>query len=242
MDWILPPRCPLTGQVVEVNGALSVEAWRALTFISSPFCSCCGFPFEIASGGDFSDAGEAKEELCGPCLAEVKPYAQARSIFAYDDASRDLILAFKHGDQIHLTETFTPLLLRVGAEMLSQADWIVPVPLHRVRLIKRRYNQAALLAKKIAENCGAVYQAAVLKRVRSTPPQGHMGTKERHDNVRGAFEVHSDFRELIVGKNIVLVDDVFTTGATLEACCRELVNSGAQNVSVLTLARVVKPH
>ncbi|HRK98228.1 MAG TPA: ComF family protein [Alphaproteobacteria bacterium] len=243
VNLVLPSRCPLTGQIVDQVGALSVDAWRELTFISAPFCDCCGFPFEVVDTPDVSDHSEScLRSLCGPCLASPKPYVTARSVFAYDDASRDLVLAFKHGDQTRLTTTFTPLLMRCGSEILARADLIVPVPLHWLRLVKRRYNQAALLGRAVSKASGVVFDPRILKRIRSTPSQGYKSHKERFENVRAAFSVGERDNMRIVGKKIVLIDDVYTTGATLEECCRVLLDAGASQVDILTLARVVKPH
>lgn len=240
IDMVLPARCALTGRIVDRNGALSPEAWASLTFISAPLCGCCGIPFEIAD--DASRNADSSDFLCGACLQDPKPFSRARSVFAYDDASRDLVLAFKHGDKTHLTVTFSPLLARVGDEILKDADLLVPVPLHWMRLIKRRYNQAGLMAQSLSRLCGIPYNGRVLRRNRHTPPQGHKRARERVENVQGAFSVSSSAELQIAGKNIVLIDDVYTTGATLEACVHTLLRGGAARVDVLTLARVVKAH
>lgn len=239
IDMVLPARCALTGRIVDRNGALSPEAWASLTFISAPFCGCCGIPFEISAQAQNANSSEF---LCGACLQEPKPFSRARSVFAYDDASRDLILAFKHGDKTHLTVTFAPLLARVGDEILKDANLLVPVPLHWMRLIKRRYNQAGLIAQSLSKLCSIPYEGRVLHRTRHTPPQGHKRARERVENVHGAFSVPSSAEMQIAGKNIVLIDDVYTTGATLEACVHALLRGGAARVDVLTLARVVKAH
>ncbi|MDY0029005.1 MAG: ComF family protein [Pseudobdellovibrionaceae bacterium] len=236
---VLPARCALTGRIVDRNGALSPEAWASLTFISDPVCACCGIPFEIS---ERKEAVSDREMLCGGCLQNPKPYFRARSVFVYDDASRDLVLAFKHGDQTHLTVTFGPLLVRVGEHILKEADLIVPVPLHWRRLVRRRYNQAGLLAQALSGLSCVPYHGRILRRIRYTLPQGHKRAKERSENVRGAFSVPPVAAERINGKNIVLVDDVYTTGATLEACVHALLRGGASRVDVLTLARVVKAH
>jgi len=224
---------------VENSGDLSVEAWRNLTFISDPKCACCGFPFEVV---DVEDGPKNVSYLCGACLESPKPYKRARAVLAYDDASRDLVLAFKHGDQTHLTVTLVAMLLKAGDEMLRGSDLIVPVPLHWMRMVKRRYNQAALLARSLARESGVSYRGDVMARVRSTPSQGHKSNKERHENVRGAFEVPVRKRSMVAGKKIVVIDDVHTTGATVEECARVLLDAGAVQVDILTVARVVKSN
>lgn len=236
-DLVLPPRCPQTGHIVEKSGDLSVAAWRDLTFISDPKCSCCGFPFEVV---DVEDSSHDLSYLCGSCLESSKPYQRARAALIYNDASRNLVLAFKHGDQTHLIKALVPMLVKAGGEMLKDADLIVPVPLHWMRLVRRRYNQSALLAKSLSRLTGITYRGDVLGRIRSTPSQGHKSNKERHENVRNAFSVPDSKIGLVKGRKIVVVDDVHTTGATVEECARALLDAGAARVDILTVARVVK--
>lgn len=230
---ILPPRCPLSGEIVENQGSLSPKAWQSLNFIGDPFCTACGLPLEIT----MKDMGPLR---CGSCTASPKIFNQARAAIVYDDASRNLILAFKHGDQTHLSLTFIPWLKTVGAECLAECDFIVPVPLHWRRLIKRRYNQSALIAQLLAKETGLSYQPEILKRIRHTPVQGHLSAKDRYKNVRHAFIANKKFTDKIQDKNIVLIDDVYTTGATVEECADVLYAVGAARVDVLTVARVSK--
>lgn len=230
LQAILPARCPLTGDVVEMPGLISAAAWGQLDFIVAPLCVCCGLRFDIPVDGD---------TLCPNCVAAAPAFDRARAVLAYDDASRDMVLAFKHADQTHLVKTFGPWLVRVGAEMLVAADMIVPVPLHRWRLLRRRYNQAGLIAQDLAKRAGVPYRPDILVRGRSTPSQGHLTRAQRFENVSGAFQVPEKLKGQLAGKHIVLVDDVFTTGATVEACAHVLKRAGAASVSVLTLARVI---
>ncbi len=248
VNGVLPPRCAISGQIVDRVGGLSAESWGALTFIGRPFCKCCGMPFQIVEDGvETVEEGERDEsvqtgQLCGPCLSKPKAFSRARSIFVYDDVSRGLILAFKHGDHTHLTATFTPLLGRAGAELFAQADLVVAVPLHWTRLIRRRYNQAALLARSLGLKEKIRFEPHLLKRIRATPPQGHKSARDRHENVHKAFVVPAKEVNKLNGKTVLLVDDVYTTGATLEECAQTLIDAGARQVDVLTLARVVKSH
>lgn len=231
---ILPARCPVSGEIVATQGSLSPKAWQALNFISDPICTCCGLPLEIS----MKDMGEL---LCGGCTAFPKTYRRARSAVAYDDASRGLILGFKHGDQLHLTLTFIPWLKTVGGELLQDADLLVPVPLHWRRLIKRRYNQSAVIAQRLSRETGLAYVPEALKRIRHTPVQGHLSARERYKNVSKAFSVDLKQRDVIKDKKIVLIDDVYTTGATVEECAGALYAAGAARVDVLTVARVSRP-
>src|SRR5690554_5087129 len=142
VDAILPPRCLVTGDVVDRQGMVAPQVWRGLRFISEPLCKCCGFPFEFAVEG---------EALCANCLTRPPVFASARAPLVYDDVSREMILKFKHADQTHAVHAFLPWLRRAGAEMLERADVLVPVPLHRFRLLQRRYNQAALIAQALSK-------------------------------------------------------------------------------------------
>lgn len=238
INLLLPPRCPVTGDIVDRPGMVSPAAWSTLRFVSAPQCTCCGMPFEVLAEGLSADEHETH---CGPCLAQPKPYSRARSSLVYDDASKSLILAFKHGDQTQLTVTFAPWLMTAAQGMIDGADVLVPVPLHWMRLIKRRYNQAALLGNALAELSGKPCWPDVLQRRKNTVTQGHLNFKQRHENVRSAFTLKDIYKDRIKGKRIILIDDVHTTGATIEECTEVLMAGGAQRVDVLTLARVVRP-
>ena len=229
LDLLLPPRCLCCGVPVAVTGTLCTPCWRAVTFLSAPCCASCGYPFDfdIGSGG-----------LCGACMAEVPYFDRARAAMRYDDASRPLILALKHGDRLHLAPPLAQWMQRTGRELLADADLQLPVPLHWTRLFTRRYNQAAVLAHAIAKAGGPPVAADCLLRRRRTPSQGYKNPSARRRNVAGAFAVkHPD---KIRGKRVVLIDDVLTTGATVEECARVLKRAGAARVDVLTLARVVR--
>jgi ComF family protein len=232
VDMVLPPRCLVTGDVVDSPGMVSPSAWTDLRFIGAPLCAACGYPFEFEI---------EKEALCASCLRERPRYESARSALIYDDASRGVILRFKHGDRTEGVPVLAGWMERAGAAMLRDADLIVPVPLHRWRLLARRYNQSALLAQALAKRSGRNCVADVLVRVRATGTQGRKGFRERYRNVRGAFTVNPKRLGALQGKSIVLVDDVHTSGATIEECTKTLLNAGAAKVHVLTLARVVKP-
>lgn len=231
LDIILPPRCAGTGEIVGIQGAVSPEFWAELQFIEKPFCKICGLPFSF-------DAGE--EMLCANCL-DVSPYFdQTRAAVIYNDASRKIILSFKFSDKTHYIKTFVPWMLRAGTELIKESDYIVPVPLHCKKLRQRLFNQSALLAQEIAKRSEKIYLAEGLVRARNTVPQKGLNKKERLSNVSGAFEVNKKHLKEIKDKTILLIDDVFTTGATLNECAKALKNSGASKVYILTIARVTK--
>jgi ComF family protein len=229
---ILPPRCLKCGAVVESAGALCATCWVKLSFIDPPYCACCGFPFEFHQGDG---------ALCGACMREAPDFARARSVLRYDEASKELILRFKHADRTESAPAFASWLKRVGGEVVAEADLVAPVPLHWTRLLTRRYNQAALLSRELARLAGKPALQDLLVRRRRTPSQGGLGAVARESNVAGAFTFHPRHKARIKGRRILLVDDVYTTGATVGACTRTLRRAGAAAVDVLTLARVVRP-
>jgi ComF family protein len=231
VDLVLPPRCVLTGEIVAAQGTLAPEGWQTLRFISPPFCHTCSYPF------DFETENTSQ---CAACLADPPPFASARAVLAYDDASRDLILKFKHADHLQAVPALIPMLARAGADSLGRADLIVPVPLHRWRLLRRRYNQAALLTWGLARRMGKPCLPDALIRIRATPSQGHMRANDRQKNVKRAFAIHPRHGPAVAGRRILLVDDVFTTGATLQECAKVLLDAGAKEVHVLTIARVIR--
>lgn len=234
LNSVLPPRCPFTGDVVDSAGTVSPAAWSELSFLSEPCCAACGFPFEFAMP---SGAGDS---LCAACLADRPEFSRARAALAYTDASRDLILGFKHGDRLESVTVMIPWLRQAGASLLDDADIIVPVPLHRWRLLARRYNQAAIIGAALARDRALAFCADALMRTRATPTQGHLNANERQKNVRRAFAAHPNRKTRISGQRVLLIDDVYTTGATVRECTKALLDGGAKDVSVLTLARVVR--
>ncbi len=231
LDALLPPQCLACRTIVDRPGRLCAACWGGMQFIAAPFCACCGLPFEVEAGPDM---------LCGECLREPPRFDRARAVLRYDAASRSPILAFKHGDRTDAAPAFARWMAQAAADLVTAADVIVPVPLHRWRLLRRRYNQAALVALALGRLAGKPVLPDLLRRTRATPSQGGLGRSERARNVQGAFALRSGLAGKVQGKRILLVDDVFTTGATVEACARVLRRAGASHVDVAVLARVVR--
>jgi len=231
LNLVLPPLCLSCRAVVAEPGSLCPECWGKITFLTAPLCSACGHPFEI-------DAGEGA--LCGACIDDPFPFKRARAVFRYDEASRALILRFKHADRLEGAPAFAKWMARAGAELLDHSPLLVPVPLHRWRLLRRRYNQAALLALALGRETGVPVEMSALIRHRQTNMQGRLGRTERARNVRGAFSVPQSHKSRIAGRSIVLIDDVMTTGITVSECAQALIKAGATQVDVLTLGRVVR--
>lgn len=155
----------------------------------------------------------------------------------YNDGCKRLILGFKHGDRLHPAPALAEWMLRSGKDFWQEVDLIVPVPLHRWRLLKRRYNQAAVLANELSRIGSKPVSTTALKRIRSTPPQGKLNRKQRQQNIKGSIRVNPSCASEIKDRVIVLIDDVMTTGATINECSRMLLKAGAKKVFVLTLAR-----
>jgi ComF family protein len=229
VDGVLPPRCLSCGEIVDQPDALCGRCWSGITFFAPPWCLLCGLPFPHPMGED---------AVCGDCAREPPTWQQARAVLRYDKNSRRLLLGFKHGDHTHSAAAFGRWMHRAGSEVLAGADLLVPVPLHWTRLFQRRYNQAALLAQAVHGAGGPEVAADWLVRRRRTPAQGHLGPAARERNVHGAFEMRA--RRSVAGKRVVIIDDVMTTGATVEECARVLKRAGASSIGVLTLARALR--
>ncbi len=231
IDILLPPRCFVSGEFVEKNGTISPDVWKNLHFITKPFCSQCAHIFEF-------DTGEG--EICLSCQEKPPYFDAARAALKYDDYSKRIILSFKYADQIHSAKALGRWMVSCGGDLWSDTDLIVPVPLHRWRLLQRRYNQASLLAREISKQVEVLMSNSCLVRQKYTVSQGHKSSKERRLNVSGVFVVPEKKKAEINEKTILLVDDVLTSGATLNECARVLKEAGAKKVYVLCLARAQK--
>ena len=232
VDRLLPPRCLSCGTVVGDVGVLCADCWVGVSFLEAPMCLQCGYPFEL-------DFGEPVK--CGACIAHPPAFDRARAVFAYEEASRSMLLDFKHGDRTDFAPALAGWMARAGSELLREADIIAPVPLHRKRLWRRRYNQAALLALALGWRSASPVLPDLLMRRRDTPSQGKLSPAGRQRNVAGAFALRPGYRAGLQGKRVLLVDDVMTTGATGEACAKLLKRAGAGTVDLLAISRVVRP-
>ncbi|NOZ41697.1 MAG: ComF family protein [Alphaproteobacteria bacterium] len=227
LDQLLPPRCLACGGGVQDAGRICSDCWRQLDFLQGPACACCGYPFDFGSDG----------ALCAACLKSLPPFRRARAALRYDDGSRHMIISFKHGDRTDYGDFFAQLLSQASQGLELSSALVIPVPLHKQRLRKRRYNQAAVLAQNFARKKHFDYIPDMLVRHRYTPPQeGNYACRKR--NVAGAFNIREKCRQIIAERAIIVIDDVYTTGATATACARLLKQAGAGSVDILTLARV----
>lgn len=232
LGLVLPPRCIGCGEGVPRQGELCAECWSGLRFLQAPWCRICGLPLPHAAAG---------APLCGACAQDEPGFDRARAALAYDEASRRLVIAFKHGERLGGATLFARWMANVGTELLADADLVAPVPLHRWRLLWRGYNQSAVLGARIARLAGRRWCPDLLERCRATVSQQGLTALQRQANINSAaFAVRSRHRSLVEGAKVVLIDDVLTTGATVAACTMVLRRNGAMRVDALALARVVR--
>jgi ComF family protein len=227
-DLIWPPRSLLSEEIVDRPGVIEPALWGELKFLADPLCSRCGFPLP-------DDAGP--NAICGACAGRKPAYDSARAALVYDDHARRLILDLKRGGRRDGLPVFARWMSAAAGETLARSDFIAPAPMHWTRLAVRSFNQAAWLAQALSRASGKPWKPGALRRVKRRKSQAGLSASERRRNVGGAIKASWRFE----GKTIVVVDDVFTTGATLEACARALRKAGAAEVHGLTLARVVRP-
>ena len=226
---IWPPQCGRCGANTSQQHTLCASCWGTLHFVSDPYCKDCGVPLP-----DTTHYGN----VCARCLAEPPAFDGARSSFVYDEGIRPLILAYKHSDRLDLTPILSQFLLRTLANTNWAVDVIVPVPLHRWRLFRRQYNQSAELARHLSRYLAVPFLPNIIKRVRSTPSQGLYSRAQRRANMTGAFHVTTKKSADLRGRTVLIVDDVLTTGATVNELARVIKKSGADQVFVITIACV----
>lgn len=228
---LFPPVCAGCRNLVSRPGTLCGRCWTKLRLIERPWCAVLGTPFAV-------DMGEGA--VSPAAIADPPAFDRARSAVAYDGVARQLVTGLKFHDRTELARSMAGWMARAGAELIAEADMIVPVPLHRIRFFSRRHNQAAELARALAQLGSVPVDNAVMTRTRSTAQQTGLGARERKANVRGAFDVLPSAAGRLRGRRVLLVDDVFTTGATVSAAARVLKRKGAGGVDVLTFARVLE--
>jgi len=232
LDIVYPPVCIACRRATESHFGLCPECWTRMRFIEKPFCERLGTPFDV----DLGQPGLLSPEA----IANPPAFSRARSVVKFDDGPARLIVhRLKYYDRLEVARPVGRWMARAGRELLDDCDLLAPVPMHRLRLLGRKHNQAALLAKAISRETGVPAAMRALERVKATPPQVGLSKAQRATNLQGAFKVGDAGRMVVLDKRIVLVDDVMTSGATANAAARVLLRAGARRVDVLTFARVV---
>ena len=225
---LYPSICIKCWCVVKGDNGFCGPCWKALRFISHPFCHMCALPMDVSP---------THHSLCAKCLQAPHPFKNARAVFVYDEASKPFILSFKNKGRTAYKTAFVSLMRRRGEDVIDTADIICPVPLHWFKLLKRGYNQSALLAQGIAHQCNKSYIPDLLIKTKSTKSQAHLPFKARHQNVKKSFAINPKYKHLLPDKKILLVDDVMTTGATLATCAALFNKQPIKSIDVLVLAR-----
>ncbi len=232
LDWVLPPRCAGCGIIVGGGTGFCAACWQSLTFIGKPACIRCDRPFAQAQGDD---------ALCGACIADEPRWDWGRAALIYGALPRRLVLRLKYGRRVTLARLAARLMAaKLPPRIADESPWLlVPVPLHRWRLWQRGFNQSVEIARHLARASGHQLVPDALLRTRATPSLRGLGRKDRAVAVRGAFAVNPRHAEALRGARIVLIDDVWTSGATADACARALQRADAKTIGLLVLARVV---
>jgi ComF family protein len=229
-DLVLPPLCPGCLTPVASHAGLCATCWPELRFLSAPLCPVHGTP--LPPGGD--------DGMLSPqAIAHPPGFARARAAVAYEGVAVRIVTSFKYADRNDFTPLMARLMCQAGAELIADATLVLPVPLHWRRLFARRFNQSAELARRICTIEDKAYAPDLLVRRKATRQQVGLQPAQRALNVAGAFAVLSESKAALAGQRVLLVDDVFTTGATVEAATRVLRRAGAEAVDVLTFARVL---
>lgn len=228
-DALVPSMCPCCKTTVLDEDTLCQSCWEQVHFLDAPLCQRCGVPFSFSSDVALQ---------CGACLRRPPPYKVGRTVVAYNETTKKIVLPFKHGDATYLGSLMARWAVQRHPDLFAGADIIIPVPLHWRRLFKRQYNQAAVWGQYLSKLTQISHRPLLLQRISYTPSQGGLSAQERRENVRNVFHVTS--LEALRDKTVVLIDDVLTTGATLEACCKALRESDMKELRVLTFARVLR--
>ena len=231
LNTLLPPRCLICQTIVCDTNGLCADCFAKVHFLTDQSCPVCGRPYTFP-------VQKGENLICGKCLMNPPHFKYLKAVFAYDQFSRNLILPFKHANRTEVVPYLSRLMFMRGRDLLSECDMIIAVPLHWKRMLKRKYNQSALLAVQLSKRSGKPFVNDELVRVKNTASQGHKTHQERLENVKDAFQVRHS--QSIQGKKIVLVDDVSTTGATFNECARVLRQAGAVQVTALCVARVCR--
>lgn len=229
LNILFPEKCIACNKITEANKICN-DCWSNCSFITKPYCTICSYPFEFSTH---------ENSICGSCIKQKPKYDRAFSLLKYDDASKKIIHNFKYHDQLHILEYLVDLLVINGKDLLANSNVIIPVPMHKHKLLKRGYNQAALLAMRIAKKTKIHYLPEALIKRQNTAPQAGLDRAEREKKIKNNFSLNLKIKEQLLNKNILLIDDVITTGATINECCKELKKANPKQIYVLSIAKRV---
>lgn len=229
LDYVLPPRCPGCGVIVDDLGLLCTDCWSSVDFIGEPLCAICGIDIPFS-------AGEGAQ--CGACIAQPPPFDRARAVMRYGETGRTIAHRLKYGRRVSLADVMANHMVRLLRAEGREDMILVPVPLHRWRIWSRGFNQSALIARQMGRRTGLPIEVDLIRRTKSTPPLHALRRSERAKIVKGAFALGLGSEAKLRGKTVILVDDIWTTGATASACARVLRKGGAGEVHIICWARV----
>ena len=232
INFLYPPQCAGCAELTDAPHGLCPACWGDASFISGAICDCCGAPIPITVAG--------RVTICQGCISAPPGWDRGRAALLYEGTGRRVVLSLKHGDRLDLVRPLATWMRRAGQELIDEADIIAPVPLHWSRLLKRRFNQSAELARRIGIDLRAHQIPDLLSRPRPTKAQEGMTREVRFQTQSGAIDVSKRYRQAVRGQNILLIDDVMTSGATLSNCTAALRAAGAETVNVLVAARVAR--
>jgi ComF family protein len=229
IETVYPPQCVACGAATGEAHALCASCWGDIRFVAKPYCQRLGTPFAVDFGA---------EMLSPAAIADPPRFDRARAVALHEGTAKELVARFKYGERLDLVRLMARMMTSAGAELLGEADLIIPVPMHRLRLFRRRYNQAALLANEIGRISGKPVALQALNRVKRTPQQVGLNRAQRRANLAGAFAMSPEGKLAVAGRHIVVIDDVRTTGSTLNACAHILRKAGATRIDALTFTLV----
>jgi predicted amidophosphoribosyltransferase len=237
---LYPPQCAGCDVLIGSEAALCATCWRDTPFVRGLVCDSCGAPLRGEAGNTAGEAAGTDVEYCDACLRHPRPWDRGRAALLYRGVGRDIVLRLKHGDRTELAGPAGLWLAHAARPLVNCKTLITPVPAHWLRLFRRRYNQAALIAQNVASELDLPWVPDLLQRMRATPDQGHRSYDARFANVEGAIVAHPRRHSQMAGRHVLIIDDVMTSGATLSAAAQAALAGGASRVSVAVLARVAE--